>query len=127
VGRILLIGLGGFAGSVLRYLVSGYAQQVSRSAEFPYGTLVVNVLGCLVIGFLSELAEGRGVLTPEARAFLVVGFLGGFTTFSTFGNETINLLRDGESLRGLLNVAAHLLLGLAAVYGGRVATYLIWR
>ncbi len=127
MGRVLLIGLGGFAGSVLRYVVSGYIQQVTRSAGYPYGTLAVNVLGCLAIGFLSELAEARGVLTPEARAFLVIGFLGGFTTFSTFGNETINLLRDGESLPGMLNVAGNVLLGLAAVYGGRAATYLIWR
>jgi CrcB protein len=127
MGKLLLIGAGGFIGSVVRYLLSGYVQQVSRSIGFPWGTLAVNLLGCLVIGFLAYLADTRGWLPDEARAFLFVGLLGGFTTFSTFGNESLNLLREGDNLLALANIGAHLVLGLGAVWAGRTLAYLIWR
>lgn len=126
VYKILLVGGGGFIGSVLRYLASGYVQNLSGSIGFPYGTLAVNLAGCLVIGFLSYLADVRGIFTAETRAFVFVGVLGGFTTFSTFGNETMNLLRDGENTYALANVGAHVLLGLAFVWLGRTIAYLIW-
>jgi fluoride exporter len=126
VVKILLVGIGGFLGSILRYLLGGYAQQLSRSVSFPYGTLAVNLLGCFVIGLLAELAEARGVFSAESRALVFVGLLGGFTTFSAFGNETMNLLRDGETLPALANVAAHVVIGLAAVWLGRVAAHQIW-
>lgn len=125
--RLLLVGLGGAAGSILRYLVSGWVQQAWPTAAFPYGTLAVNVLGCLVIGGLSHLAETRGLLTPETRALVLVGVLGGFTTFSTFANESVNLLRADENLAALGYVGAHLGLGLGAVWAGRNLAYLIWR
>jgi fluoride exporter len=127
VSKLLLIGIGGFIGSVLRYLVSGYVQQVTKSVEFPYGTFVVNLTGCFAIGFLSQLADTHGVFTAESRSFVFIGLLGGFTTFSSFGNETMNLLRDGENVFALVNVSAHLLLGLGAVWLGRTAAYSIWR
>lgn len=127
MSKILLIGVGGFIGSVLRYWVSGYVQQVTRSVEFPYGTLVVNLIGCFVIGFLSQLADTRGVFTAESQAFVFIGVLGGFTTFSTFGNESMNLLRDGENAFSLANVGAHMAFGLGAVWLGRTSAYLIWR
>ncbi len=127
MSKLLLIGVGGFIGSVLRYWVSGYVQQVTKSVEFPYGTLVVNLIGCFVIGFLSQLAETRGVFTAESRAFVFIGVLGGFTTFSTFGNESMNLLRDGENVFSLANVGAHMAFGLGAVWLGRTLAYLIWR
>ncbi len=127
MSKLLLVGTGGFIGSVLRYLISGYVQQAARSVEFPYGTLLVNITGCLIIGFLSQLADSRGVFVPESRAFIFIGVLGGYTTFSSFGNETINLLRDDENFLALANVAAHMILGLGAVWLGRVASYLIWR
>ena len=127
MGRIVLIGIGGFIGSVFRYVLGGYVQQWTRSAEFPYGTLAVNLVGCLIIGLLSHLAETRGIFTAESRAFIFIGLLGGFTTFSSFGNETINLWRDGENLFALANVGAHIVLGLGAVWLGRVLAYLIWR
>ena len=127
MGKILLVGLGGFMGSILRYLMSGYVQQWMKSVDFPYGTLAVNLIGCLVIGFLSQLAEARGVFMAESRAFVFIGVLGGFTMFSTFSNETMNLLRDGERLLAVVNIAAHLVPGLIAVWLGRVLAYEIWR
>src|SRR5512140_948269 len=123
----MLVGVGGFIGSVLRYLVSGSVQQTSSSVQFPFGTLAVNAIGCLVIGFLSQLADSRGVFTAETRGLVFVGILGGFTTFSTFSNETLNFLRGGEMLLAVINVGAQLVLGLGAVWLGRTLAYLIWR
>ncbi len=125
--NILLVGFGGFIGSVSRYLASGYVQQATKSIDFPYGTLVVNVVGCFIIGFLAQLAEERGVFTSQSRLFVFTGFLGGFTTFSSFGNETLNLARDSQMLNALANVGANVLLGLFAVWLGRTVSYLIWR
>lgn len=128
MSRLLVyVGIGGFVGSALRYLVSGYIQQLTQSATFSFGTITVNVLGCFVIGFLSQLAESRGVLTAETRAMFIPGFLGGFTTFSTFSNETLNLFRDSENLLGYMNLGAHILLGLGAVWLGRALAFAIWR
>jgi len=127
VGKLLLAGIGGFIGSALRYAATGYVQQLSRSPAFPYGTLAVNLIGCFLIGFLSQLAESRGLFTAEARTFVFIGILGGFTTFSAFGNETMNLWREGQNSLALANVAAHLVLGLGAVWVGRGLAYQIWR
>ncbi len=112
---------------MLRYLVGGYVQQLSRSIDFPYGTLAVNLLGCLVIGFLSQLVALRGVLSAEVRLLLLTGVLGGFTTFSTFGNETMNLLRDGQTAMALVYLGLHIVAGLAAVWLGSSTAFLIWR
>jgi fluoride exporter len=125
--NLLLVGFGGFIGSILRYLTSGFVQQISRSIDFPYGTLFVNVLGCFVIGFLSQLAEERGVFTNQSRLFVVTGLLGGFTTFSAFGNETLNLVRDSQMMNAFANVGANVILGLFAVWLGHTLSYLIWR
>jgi CrcB protein len=127
MNKIFLVGAGGFVGSVLRYLISSYIQQITKSAVFPYGTLAVNLIGCFVIGFLSQLADTRGVFSPESRALIFIGFLGGFTTFSTFGNESVNLLRDGENLYALVNAGLHFAFGFEAVWLGRTMSYLIWR
>ncbi len=126
MSSIWLVGIGGFIGSVMRYVLGGYVQQSSRSI-FPYGTLTVNVIGCFVIGFLAQLAENRGVFSSEARAFVFIGILGGFTTFSSFGNETFNLARDGQILSVFANVGSNVILGLFAVWLGRTVSYLIWR
>jgi len=124
--KIFLIGAGGFVGSVLRYVFSGYIQQLTKSAIFPYGTLAVNLIGCFVIGFLSHLADTRGIFTPETRALVFIGFLGGFTTFSTFGNESVNLFREGENLFALVNTGLHIVVGFGAVWLGRTLSYLMW-
>ena len=125
--KVMLVGAGGFVGAVMRYAVSGLVQGWSRSIGFPYGTLAVNVLGCLVIGVLAHLADARAVFSQETRLFVFIGVLGSFTTFSTFGNETINLLRDGESLMALAYVGLHLLAGLGAVWLGHTMAWQIWR
>jgi CrcB protein len=106
---------------VLRYLASGWVQSVFTKPWLPMGTLAVNVIGCLGIGFLSGLIEYRQMLEPEARFFLLVGVLGGFTTFSTFGYETFSLARDGETLAVALNVGLSVTLGVCAVWAGHVA------
>ena len=127
MGALLLAGIGGFIGSVLRFLLSSFVQQLSNSIEFPYGTLAVNLGGCFVIGFLSELAETRGLFTPESRTLVFIGILGGFTTFSTFSNETLNLLRDGQTITALLNTGVQVAFGLGMVWLGRVVAQAIWR
>lgn len=124
---IIFVALGGALGSVLRYLLGTWTQTISRSIDFPYGTLAVNLLGCFAIGFLSQLAESRGAFNPESRAFIFVGILGGFTTFSSFGNETVNLLRDGETVNALANVGANVIFGLILVWLGRIVSFWVWR
>ena len=127
MGKILWVGFGGFFGSIGRYLLSGYIQHLMKGTGFPYGTLVVNLIGCLLIGFLSQWAGARGFLSPEARLFVFMGLLGGFTTFSTFSNETMNLWQAGASAAALANVAVHVALGLGAAWLGHVLAYGIWR
>jgi len=124
---ILYVALGGAVGSVSRYLLGTWTQSLSKSIDFPYGTLIVNLIGCFVIGLLSQLAESRGAFTPESRAFVFIGILGGFTTFSSFGNDTLNLLRDGNSFNALANVGANVIVGLLLVWLGRTAAYWIWK
>lgn len=123
----IAIGAGGFIGAIFRYLISGWVQNWSRSLDFPYGTLAVNLLGCFVIGLLSYWGEQHNLFSPNARLFVFIGLLGAFTTFSTFGNETLNLLRARNELLVLLNVGAHILLGLLAVWLGRVLAAFLWR
>lgn len=124
--RVLLVGLGGCIGSVLRYWLSGAVQQAA-GAPFPFGTLAVNVLGSLAIGVLSELADEHQVLTPETHGLLVVGLLGGFTTFSAFANDTVNGLRGGLTVIAVANVVVSVVTCLAAVWLGRSAVALAWR
>ena len=125
--NVFIVGIGGFIGSALRYLVAGWAQQISKSLDFPYGTLTVNLIGCFVIGFLGQLAESRGVFTSETRLLVFIGLLGGFTTFSSFGNDTLNLARSGQMFNALGNVAVNVIFGLLLVWLGRTVAYLIWR
>ncbi len=125
--KLLVIGAGGFLGAVGRYLLSGIAQWISDSVVFPFGTLAVNAVGCFLIGALSYLVETRGAFSENERAFLIIGVLGGFTTFSAFANESVNLLRDGETVWAAVNVSAQIVLCLLAVWGGRTIAYVVWR
>jgi CrcB protein len=123
--KLLFIALGGAAGSVARYLVAVQGQRLSQSM-FPVGTLTVNVLGCLLIGLLGTLFAGPVIVREEYRFALLVGFLGGFTTFSTFGLETFSLVSDREWWLASLNVLGSNVLGLGAVWvGNRLA--LLWQ
>lgn len=115
--KFLAIAAGGGLGAVLRFLVAGFAQRFTDDT-FPVGTLAVNVIGCLVIGFLGTLFSGPAFVRDEWRFFLLVGLLGGFTTFSTFGFETLALMDDGEWTRAALNVVLSNSLGIAAVWCG---------
>lgn len=116
--QALLVGAGGFAGSVLRWWVAGWAQRTVPGSAFPWGTLAVNILGCFMIGLLGGLAEWRQLFGPETRLLLLVGMLGGFTTFSSFGWETLALLREGDGLRAGINVVVQIVGGLFAVWAG---------
>ena len=118
------VGVGGFIGSVLRYWVTGAVYMFLPAPRIPWGTLVVNVAGCFAIGLLGALAETRGVLTASARLFLFIGVLGGFTTFSTFGYETLALLREQAVARALLNAGLQLTLGIGAAWAGLAASRL---
>ena len=125
--NICLVGLGGFIGAVLRYSLGGWVQGWSKSIGFPYGTFVVNLCGCLLIGWFSQLADSRNLFNPQQRLFVFIGLLGAFTTFSTFGLETMNLLRDNRVMLAVLNVSGQVGLGLAMVWAGRIFAKLIWR
>jgi len=127
VTNILLVGAGGFIGSVLRYLVGGYVQESVKRLDFPYGTLAVNLIGCFLIGLLAQIGEKYGMFSNESRAFIFVGILGGFTTFSSFGNETVNLIRQNFMTNAFMNIGANVILGLLAVWLGRLLGHLIWR
>lgn len=115
---IFIVGLGGFLGTVGRYLLNNLIYKYLSAPLFPYGTLTINILGCFVIGWVASLAESRIALTPETRLFVQIGILGGFTTFSTFGYETFTLIRDGEFLLGTTNVLVQVIVGLFAVWLG---------
>ena len=125
--NLLLVGFGGGVGAMARYLVGGWVLHQTMQERIPYGTLVVNLIGCLAIGLLAGAAERFEVLTPEARLFLITGVLGGFTTFSAFGYETVFLLRRGEPLVAATYVGASVGLGLLAVWLGLRAIHLLPR
>ena len=116
-GRTLLVGAGGFVGAELRYSLGGLVSRVT-APDFPWATLVVNVTGCFVIGLLAVLTQERGPVAPSTRLFLMVGVLGGYTTFSTFGYETLSLVREGSHGLALANAAGQVLVGLLAVWAG---------
>ena len=119
LNNILLVGLGGAAGSIGRYLcqkwIAGFYQH-----GFPLATFLVNILGCLVIGILYALGEKSSLLSPPARLLLITGLCGGFTTFSTFAFENTNLLRTGDHLYFFLYAMGSVVLGIAAVYMGNL-------
>lgn len=115
--QIILIGLAGLVGTLLRYWASGVAARRLGEA-FPWGTLLVNVAGCFLAGLLFQLLQERFQVSPAWRATILVGFLGGFTTFSSFGLQTFALLREGEVGFAVLNVALSNLLGLLMVWVG---------
>jgi len=125
--RLCAVGLGGCIGAVFRYIISGWVQERSGSIAFPYGTLTVNLMGCFIIGVLTFLVETRSFFSVETRTFLLIGLLGSFTTFSTFGNETLMLLRSGRMGMAAGYAGTHVFLGVLMVWLGRVMASGIWR
>ncbi|MBF0258016.1 MAG: fluoride efflux transporter CrcB [Desulfamplus sp.] len=117
--KIVLVGIGGFMGAILRYYLSTYIQKLAQSSGFPMGTLVVNLTGCITIGLLSRIDEIKDFFSPELRLILFMGFLGAFTTFSTFGNETIQLIQAKRFDFAIINLLTHVVMGLLAVLAGR--------
>ena len=123
--EVLLVSIGSFFGGGMRYWVSKVVQSCTIIA-FPFGTMAVNVLGCLIIGFLSGLNwNGNGIMSPATKLLLTTGFCGGFTTFSTFMNEGSSLMKDGQYTYMVLYLFGSLALGLIAVLAGHQLAKLI--
>jgi CrcB protein len=118
MSELLAVGCGGFLGAVARWGLSSWVQRLAGEG-FPYGTFAANMLGCLLIGLFFALVEARPDWPPQLRLFLMVGMLGAFTTFSTFGHETLELLRGGAWFLALANVLGSATVGLLAVMLGR--------
>lgn len=114
--KIILLLIGGAVGTLARYALAGFTHKIYLGT-FPMGTLMVNLLGSLVIGFLWGISESRNI-SPNYRSFVFIGLLGGFTTFSTYALETMNLLRENEIRQALTNMVATNLLGLFLVLAG---------
>jgi len=117
IRQLITVGLGGFIGAIARYSISGFVHRYYKG-DFPAGTLVVNILGCFIIGILMYLMEYRQFFSPNVRLFCTIGILGALTTFSTFGYETFELIKESSIYFALLNVAMNVLLGLMAVIIG---------
>ena len=113
---IILVGIGGFAGSVGRYLIAQLVQG-NLLTSFPFGTMTVNILGCFIIGMIYALSM-KGSMPAEYRVLLATGFCGGFTTFSSFSYESMTLMQDGQFLYASLYAGFSFFLGLIAVYLG---------
>jgi CrcB protein len=118
VKAVLAVGVGGLLGSIARSQLGGLILQHAAGWRFPVSTFTVNLLGCLLVGFLAGMAELRQELSPAVRLFLITGFCGGFTTFSAFGLETMYLLRRHEPVWAMANVAAGVITGVTAVWLG---------
>ena len=123
IKTLLLIGTGGFLGSISRFLASRFIQE-HLPVVFPWGTFFVNISGCFLIGLIYGLSERSSLLTSGWKMFLAVGFCGGFTTFSTFANENLALLRDGDFFHFLIYTGLSVILGITATFLGVLITRL---
>lgn len=117
MSTLLVIGCGGFLGAISRYMVSGWAYTIFGTG-MPYGTLIVNIVGSFLLGIVAQLILAGNLLTATASSFLGIGFLGAFTTFSTFSVQTLELLESGSPLKALLNILLNLLLCLIGAWSG---------
>ena len=119
VQKTIFIALAGLVGTLIRYWLSGFVARQSGET-FPWGTLAVNLIGCFLAGAMYYLADERFLISPTLRSVILIGLLGGFTTFSSYGLQTFTLLRGGEIGLATLNIAVSNVLGLLMVYTGYV-------
>jgi CrcB protein len=122
--KLLAVAVGGGIGAVTRYLVSAWAAE-RFGANFPYGTFIVNVAGCFIIGIFLTLTTERLIVSPYWRLIVAVGFIGGLTTFSSFGYETLRLAEDANMMLALYNIGLNLVLGFAATWLGILVARLV--
>lgn len=122
--KLFYVGIGGFIGASLRYIISINSSKLFGT-QLPYGTLIVNVLGGILIGLIMELGLTTDLISPNLRLFLTTGIMGGLTTFSTFSYETISLFNDGSYMLGTLNICLNLFLSLAGVVAGKFISHSI--
>ena len=116
--KVIMIGLGGFLGAIMRQLSSTYINSIAKTFHFPSGTFFVNMVGCFFIGFLSQLFFNRKIFSSEIESLILIGFLGSFTTYSTFSKDSFKLIHNGETIIAILNIGLHIILGLFAVLLG---------
>jgi CrcB protein len=119
MNKILLTGFGGFIGAAARYIISVASTKLFPN-NFPYGTFIVNIVGCFLIGVIMESSYKYGNISDNMKVFLTTGILGGLTTFSTFSNETIELFLKGKSFTGFINILLNVILCLVGVYIGKM-------
>lgn len=123
--KFLYVGMGGFFGAVSRYLSLALTVRLFGARTFPYGTMIVNISGCFLIGLGLGLATSREVLSPETRLMVFTGFLGSYTTYSTFAYESFVLAREGGFIASMANIIFHMILGLTAVWAGDFISRLV--
>lgn len=124
IRAIILVGIGGGIGSILRYLTSVFANKYFQTS-FPLGTFAVNIIGCLIVGILIGLFERQQLTNPDLKFLFITGFCGGYTTFSAFASENINLFQSGNSLTAFLYIAASVFVSLFAVWLGLMLSHFI--
>jgi CrcB protein len=124
VFRSAIVFIGGGIGSVLRYAISGWVYTI-MGADFPYGTFAVNIIGSFVIGLFLTIAEDRFLVNSDMRAFVAIGIIGGFTTFSTFTYETMELFKSGSYLAAATNIVGSIVVALFAAWLGNIVGKLV--
>ncbi len=118
MNEIIFVGIGGFSGAISRYLSILFVTNIAGGKNYPIGTMAVNILGCFLLGLGLGIATEKQILSPEVRLLLFTGFLGSFTTYSTFGAESFGLIKDGSFISASVNIILHIIVGLAAVWAG---------
>ncbi|AIY83104.1 MAG: fluoride efflux transporter CrcB [Clostridium baratii] len=121
---IAIVGCGGFIGAALRYIISLNAAKIF-GADFPYGTLIANIIGAIIIGFVMKMSLDTSLITPNTKLFLTTGMMGGLTTFSTFSYETVTMINSGQYVLGALNLGLNVVLSFIGVTLGMIVARLV--